>query len=149
MMRRVLVRIIRMIKMWLCPTSGDMPADSSGETKVREWDVSQVLFFPASTRKVTIKMWKHFSDGKKIFNVNRLKFEMVRIYFPQFDGFSRSQESLEGNEACLWLQSRKRKNNLINFWTFFSISSDDCHWGFCRERLCYRLIFLTSSKRLW
>ena len=56
---------IRIIKMWLCPTSSDMPADSSGETKVREWDVSQVLFFPASTRKVTIKMWIHFSDGIK------------------------------------------------------------------------------------
>ena len=56
----------------------------------------------------------------EIFNVNRLKFEMVGIYFSQFDGFSRSQESLEGNEACLWLQSRKRKNNLINFELFFN-----------------------------
>ena len=60
-----------------------------------------------------------FGWNKKIYNVNRSKFEMVRIYFPQFDGFSRSQESLEGNEACLWLQPGKRKNNLINFWTFF------------------------------
>ena len=61
--------------------------------------------------------------GKKIFNANRLKFEMVGIYFSQFDGFSRSQESLEGNEACLWLQPGKRKNNLNNFRTFFSQSA--------------------------